>query len=252
MLQKPAAPCCFEDRFSPAHVAPGSFREDADIILFMHIPKTAGMSVGKALQDAFDVFHPVSWENTGKSFRQKSKQALYRRTAPAPARQVLMGHFAWSDVMFWKVHELPIKCATIIRDPLDRFVSNYRYNCSSKHPQNAAFCARFPQMEDYARQLPNDYQLGLMTGAFYSFDHALEKLCRYYSFIGVTEHLGASLRHLRLSHGLEAELAEHRENTGGSRTAGAQDDIPDAVRNLVGEKSRNDLRLHQLALRCFS
>lgn len=49
-------------------------------------------------------------------------------------------------------------------------------------------------------------------------------------------------------HGL-AELTEHRENTGSK--AKAAEDIPDAVRNLVGEKSRNDARLHQLVSRCY-
>ncbi|SCZ71915.1 Sulfotransferase family protein [Epibacterium ulvae] len=235
----------FERRFSPQHVAANTFNDPADIILFMHIPKTAGMSVGKALQNAFDIFHPVSWENTGKSFRQKTKQALYIRTkehtGEGPVRQVLMGHFGWGDVMFWKNHELPIKCATIIRDPLARFVSNYRYNCSERHPQHEAFKARFPTLEDYAQQLPNDYQLNLMIGPFYSFDDALEKLSRTYSFIGITEHLGASLDHFRNSHGLAA-LPEHRENSGENRS----EEIPDSVRNLIAEKSHNDMRLHQL------
>ena len=240
----------FESRFSPRLVAEDTHREADDVILFMHIPKTAGMSVGKALQAAFDVFHPVSWENTNQSFRNKTRKALYRRTDEAnPCRQVLMGHFGWSDVMYWRNQELPLKCATIIREPLDRFVSNYRYNTSEKHPQHESFTSRYPTLEAYAKALPTDYQLSLMTGAFYSFDHALEKLSRYYSFIGVTEKLGASLNHFRRSHGF-AELAEHRENTGYAH--GGTEEIPDAVRNIIGEKSRNDTRLHQLLCRCYS
>ncbi|APG49353.1 Sulfotransferase family protein (plasmid) [Phaeobacter porticola] len=246
---KTVAETAFEARFSPRLVAAETYHDPNDVILFMHIPKTAGMSVGKALQEAFDIFHPVSWENTNQSFRNKTRKALYRRSDAAnPCRQVLMGHFAWSDVMYWRHQELPLKCATIIRDPLDRFVSNYRYNTSDKHPQHEAFAARYPTLESYARVLPYDYQLSLMAGAFYSFDHALEKLNAAYSFIGVTEHLGASLQHFRRSHGL-AELTEHRENTGNQ--AKAAEDIPDAVRNIVGEKSRNDARLHQLARRCY-
>ncbi|MFV1462743.1 sulfotransferase family 2 domain-containing protein [Phaeobacter sp. JH57H2] len=247
---KTVAETAFEARFAPRLVAPEAYHDPNDVILFMHIPKTAGMSVGKALQAAFDIFHPVSWENTNQSFRNKTRKALYRRSDEAnPCRQVLMGHFGWSDVMYWRHQELPLKCATIIRDPLDRFVSNYRYNTSDKHPQHEAFAARYPTLEAYAQALPLDYQLSLMTGAFYSFDHALEKLNRYYSFIGVTEHLGASLQHFRRSHGLAAELAEHRENTGSK--AKAAEEIPDAVRNIVGEKSRNDARLHQLVSRCY-
>ncbi len=232
----------FQAQFDPAQIQPGTFDDDNDVILFSHIPKTAGMSVGKALQEAFDVFHPVSWENVNKSFRLRTRQALYTRST-RKCRQVLMGHFAWADIQFWRNQELPIQCATIIRDPVARFVSNYNYNCSEKHPQNAQFRERFPQMEDYAHHLSHDYQLHTMIGLFFDFDHALELLTKYYSFIGTTEHLGASLDHLRISHGLQNPLPEHRENTG---LIPAPEEVPDRVRDIVLSKSHNDMRLHTL------
>ena len=232
----------FRARFDPQHVSQAAFENDNDVILFLHIPKTAGMSVGKALQHSFDQFHPVSWENVGQSFRQKTRRALYQRTG-TPCRQVLMGHFGWGDIQYWRNQDLPIQCATIVRDPLDRFVSNYNYNCSDVHPDKDGFKSRFPTMEDYARQLPYDYQLHTMIGAFFDFDHALAQLTQYYSFIGVTEALGPSLAHFQTSHGLRTELHEHRENTGKTPP---QDDIPDSVREIIASKSRNDLRLHQL------
>ena len=238
----------FENRFSPAKVAPGAFADDNDVILFTHIPKTAGMSVGKALQGAFDRFYPVSWQNTAKSFRFQTREALYHRTQ-TPLRRVLMGHFAWSEINFWKVQELPVKAASIIRDPLARTVSNYNYNCSEKHPANAQFKERFPTLEEYAENLPQDYQLHTMIGMFYSFDHALEKLASYYSFIGVTEHLGASLAHFGVSHGLEG-LEEHRENQG--MIPASNEQITDEVRNIVMEKSHNDNRLHELLMNYYA
>lgn len=232
----------FQARFDPKKIKPNAFQADNDVILFLHIPKTAGMSVGKTLQKAFDQFHPVSWENVGQSFRFRTRRALYERSCNK-CRQALMGHFSWVEIQYWRNQELPIQCATIIRDPLTRFVSNYNYNCSDVHPGNADFRERFPTMEDYAVQLPNDYQLYTMIGAFFDFDHALEKLTKYYSFIGVTENLGASLTHFQHSHGLANSLREHRENTGKTPP---KDEISDLVRKIVEKKSRNDLRLHQL------
>lgn len=232
----------FQARFDPKKIKPNTFQANNDVILFLHIPKTAGMSVGKALQKAFDKFHPVSWENVGQSFRFRTRRALYERSC-GKCRQALMGHFSWAEIQYWRNQELPIQCATIIRDPLARFVSNYNYNCSDAHPGNADFHERFPTMEDYAQHLPNDYQLYTMIGAFFDFDHALEKLTKYYSFIGVTEYLGASLTHFQNSHGLEKTLREHRENTGQIFT---KDETPHSVREIVEEKSRNDSRLHQL------
>ncbi len=249
MLSPNSPEIVFKQRFNPSDVAERSYYDDNDICLFMHIPKTAGTSVGKALQASFDVFHSVAWTHVGKSFRAKTKKALYARTRSAQ-RQVLMGHFSWIEVQYWKNQELPIKLATIIRDPLARFVSNYNYNCSSSHPLNGQFRERFPNMEAYARQLESDHQLNVMIGAFYSFDHALELLCKYYTFIGVTEHLGASLDHLRLSHGFENNVVEYRENTASRPTAVA--DVSDAVRNIVLERSHNDIRLHKLIMSFYS
>lgn len=232
----------FEDRFHPAKVAPGTFADTNDVILFTHIPKTAGMSVGRTLQQAFDVFHGVHWENVGKEFRTATRLALYQRTV-MPRRQVLMGHFSWAEIMFWKNQELPIKAASIIRDPLARAVSNYNYNCSNKHPRNGAFKGKFPTLESYVDSLPFDYQLNTLIGAFYSFDQALELLTRYYSFLGLTEHLGASLNHFEASHGLKG-VEEHEVN---KATKPATDDqITDVVRNIVLEKSHNDQRLFEL------
>jgi len=237
----------FEDRFSPAKVRPGQFAEDADVILFVHIPKTAGMSVGKSLQNAFDMFHPVSWENTRQSFRQKTRQALYMRQNNEPARQILMGHFNCNDIAYWQSHGIPVKCATIIRDPLDRLVSNYLYNTSDRHPQCDAFTQKFPDLESYAAKLPFDYQLFTMIGPTWNFEHALERLEQTYSFIGVTEHLAASLSHFAVSHGLDG-LQEHRENIGTK----APPEVSDAVRNMVAEKSGGDQALHDLVKGYFA
>lgn len=232
----------FKARFDPAQVASNTFQSDSDVILFLHIPKTAGMSVGKTLQRAFDQFHPVAWENVGQSFRFRTRRALYERSNRA-CRQVLMGHFSWAEIQYWRNQELPIQCATIIRDPLARFVSNYNYNRSEAHPAHAQFRERFPTMEDYARQLPTDYQLHTMIGASFDFDHALQMLTKYYSFIGLTEHLGPSLAHFQKSHGLAQPLKEHRENRA---QIPPKDEIPARVRKIVEEKSQNDLRLHAL------
>lgn len=234
----------FRNRFDPNLSKPGDFSSDSDVILFLHIPKTAGMSVGKALQAAFENYHSVDWRNIPQSFRGRTHEALYARSA-GPCRQVIMGHFGWPEVQYWRVQELPVQCATIIRDPVARLVSNYHYNRSEKHPPHREFQQRFPTLESYAHALPLDLQLTTMIGMFYDFDHALELLTTYYSFIGVTEKLGASLEHFRKSHALTAELPEHRENTGSEGEGG---DVPQVVRDIVLSKSRNDQRLHDLVM----
>lgn len=239
----------FQRKFNPSQMVRNSYYDDNDIVLFVHIPKTAGMSVGKTLQQAFDDFHPVSWQDIGKSFREKSRLALYQRMLK-PRRQILMGHFSWPEVQFWRNQELPIKCASIIRDPVARFLSNYNYNCSERHPNRKQFRKRFPSIEAYAEKLSYDFQLTRLIGEFYSFDHALELICKYYSFIGLTEHLRASLESFSHSHGFDFPLQEHRENVGTSLMP--LEEVSSSVRDLVLEKNQNDLRLHELLMSYYA
>lgn len=246
MTPEPQPLAAFRARFDPRVVPEGAYRAESDVVLFVHIPKTAGMSVGRALREAFDVFHPIEWSNIPASFRNRTRDALYLRTDGRPRRQVIMGHFGWPEIQFWRNQELPIKAASIIRDPVARFVSNFNYNRSEAHPAHKAFSERFPTLDSYVEQLPRDMQLNMLIGAFWSFDHALELLAKYYSFIGATERLGPSLEHFARSHGLGARLPEHRENVG-ARPA-EEEDVPPSVRERVLERSRNDLRLHQLVL----
>lgn len=234
----------FADRFHPARVAAGAYSEKNDILLFLHIPKTAGVSVGAGLRGVFDNFLGVDWDRVDRSFVEQTRFALYERSR-REQRQVLMGHFRAGQLNYWRNHGLPIKAATIVRDPVDRVVSHYNYNCSERHPNNLQFRKRFPTLSDFVGNLAYDFQLNAMLGAFYSFEHALEKLAADFTFLGLTEKLPESLEHLSRSHGLD-RIKVHKKNKG----ARQEEEISDADRQVVVEKSANDIRLVEL-LRSF-
>lgn len=237
----------FIDRFAPHRVAPDTHRAAADTMLFIHVPKTAGVSVGKSLREAFDQFHGVEWDNIPQSFRKITREALYIQTR-GRKRQVIIGHFGWSQVQMWRNNEIPLKCGTIFRDPVARIVSNYNYNCSSAHPGREKFREKFPTLDAYAWQIPLDVQLTQAIGLIDSFETALTKFVRHYTFLGVTEHLSASLRHLGRSHGL-SDLREYRENVG---LASAPDVVSPELRTRIERRSHNDQKLHRLLSRLYA
>lgn len=231
----------FLSRFAPGLVSPDTFREDSDVMLFIHIPKTAGVSVGKAFHNAFDEFHGIQWDNVAQSFRQATRTATYNQSR-SKKRQVIIGHYGWPEIQIWRNHEMPTKCGTIFRDPVERIVSNYNYNCSDAHPANKTFQEKFPSLEEYAAQTPFDVQLNQAIGLTCSFDNVLTKLMRYYTFLGTTENLSASLRHLSLSHGLP-RLTEHRENVGRKKSG---DQCPADLKRTILRRSHNDEKIHRL------
>lgn len=236
----------FVERFCPAVVEANTFAETSDVVLFVHIPKTAGVSVGRALRDAFDTFYGVKWDDVSNSFRRVTRRACYDQTA-GTSRQVIMGHYGWTQLKTWIADELPLKCATIFRDPVARVVSNYNYNLSEAHPANAEFAAKFESCEQYAASVARDFQLTKAVGPVASFEHALQKLTAHYSFLGITEQLGKSLAHFSSSHGLPP-MEEHRKNVG----APADVAQPDEVVSLVSDRSRNDVLLHRLLTELYA
>lgn len=233
----------FVSRFAPAVVPKKHFYADADTMLFVHIPKTAGMSVGKAMQQSFDKFHGVEWNNISASFRKASRLAAYQQSK-GNVRQVIMGHFGWPELLVWRNQELPIKAGTIFRDPVQRMVSNYNYNSSEAHPAQRDFVKRYPTIESYVEKSSLDIQLTQAIGFVSSFDDVLSKLTNYYSFIGLTERLSQSLSAFSRSHGLPS-IKEYRTNVGLKPAENPSEN----VRRIIMDRNHNDLKIHSLMMR---
>ncbi|TJZ87430.1 hypothetical protein FA740_01330 [Paracoccus hibiscisoli] len=236
----------FVKRFSPAMVSTNQFQASSDTMLFVHIPKTAGMSVGKALQQTFDQFYGVEWNNAGASFRKLARRAAYMQSR-TNVRQVIIGHYGWAEIQFWRNQELPVKSGTILRDPVQRMISNFNYNSSEAHPAHKDFIRRNPTIEGYIENTDLDVQLTQAIGIVSSFDDVLRKLTAYYSFIGVTERLGQSLAYLSRSHGLPP-IHEYHTNVG-SKPA---EELPDSVRQLILDRNYNDSKIHALMMRLYA
>ena len=242
----PAVMAEFVHRFCPVVVEKNQFRASSDTMLFVHIPKTAGMSVGKAMQQAFDHFHGVEWNNIGPSFRKLARQAAYLQSK-GNIRQVIMGHYGWNELQVWRNQELAIKSGTILRDPVQRMISNFNYNSSDAHPAHQDFIKRYPTIEAYINRTGFDVQLTQAIGFVSSFDDVLAKLTRYYTFIGVTERLGQSLTFLSRSHGLPP-IKEYHTNVGTKPAS----QLPDVVRELILDRNHNDTKIHALMLRLYA
>lgn len=236
----------FLNRFSPSRTVPGQFKADSDVVLFLHIPKTAGISVGKTLQRAFDEFRGIDWKDVSATFRHQMRMALYMQTQEKK-RQVIMGHFGWAELQIWKSHDLPMKCATVLRDPVARMVSNYNYNCSDAHPEHVIFKERYPTLTAFVQSVPIDMQISTAIGFIDSFETALQRFVTQYSFLGVTEQLGRSLAHLGRSHGLP-KLTEYRENVGKIKP---EPDLPADVLRRIESRSYNDRKMHRLLMRIY-
>lgn len=93
-------------------------------LISIHIPKTAGRSLLKALTDAYGVEQVLVVNR--KAFREKRSDALDElRKRITPQTRVIHGHIHLSDISEL-LNEYPsARLITFLRDPVDRVISHY-------------------------------------------------------------------------------------------------------------------------------
>jgi hypothetical protein len=116
----------------PSESAPHSLKPRTDV-LFVHIPKTAGVSLYTAMAKWFGPEHsrryPRSTEEFKQHFLRLPDEELHRY-------RLISGHF---DLPFWLRRDLGGRViVALIREPVERVLSTYRYIRSwTGHPRHA-------------------------------------------------------------------------------------------------------------------
>lgn len=186
-------------RFDPGRVLPGSFEDERDILFFVNVPMTAGSALMGLLRDVYDRSRALG-QNGLKGEWQAALEA--REAAGGRLRQALMGSMRFRKLADVVKGANGVQFASFIRNPADRLFSDYVAHSSPENPAHEAFIARYPTFEEYVDRAPANPQLTQLVGRGGSVSEKLERLAATYSFLGVSEHVAASLEHFRRSHNL--------------------------------------------------
>lgn len=122
-----------------------------DTLQFIHIPKVAGESIE-------ETYIEKEWGRRGGKFFSIAKQ-----TTKLPLR---------GQCSFWHnhdnyIHKMSCKTFCVVRDPVDRIISSYKYGIPSK-------CGKDNSMKDNAKSLNrfiNNLQVKLSADPFYYDNH---------------------------------------------------------------------------------
>lgn len=227
------------------------YMENTAPLLISHIPKTAGSSLKKLVEQ---------W-NPDTVFVYKRELALSSpnpdfiasfRSAPLPS--VVMGHFSFG------VHRMlgvPPRYASIFRDPIQRVVSLYRYQKSlPDSPFAEHFRAGMTLGEFVTRhitEMTNNHMCRVVAGVppeagvsikeRWLLETASENLEKYYCAIGVVEHYDVALQRLAKTLGW-GEYAIPRENV----TSGDQLQLDESTYSIVREFNAMDIELYNRVL----
>jgi hypothetical protein len=174
--------------------------------LFVHVPKTAGSSLNgelmPILQPNFHILVDYS-QLDRRPFNEMLDEAVENFIASAAIKPYAYatGHITAGHVSRI-VHSIPRTApVTLLRDPVARFVSDYRYQCSQLHPGHESFKARHPTIESYI-DMPGEKNKAAthLVPAHLRGGHdpqaAAEHILDTYAFIGIQELYPLSLRAL--------------------------------------------------------
>ena len=101
-------------------------------VLFVHIPKTAGISLYTAMARQFGPEHSLRYPRSTEAFKQ---QFLRQSDEELHRYRLISGHF---DLPFWLQRDLGRRViVALVREPIERALSTYRYTISfTGHPRH--------------------------------------------------------------------------------------------------------------------
>lgn len=194
-------------------------RESGGCWFFVHIPKTAGSSFRRELADLLrpnynvhvsrdrrDIPHEQKIADATRTFAERLKERPYRfASGHVPMATLAELVEGWRD----------LKLITMLRDPVKRMISDYRYQTTPAHPTHREFIERFPTFESFLEmEWSRDRMFRfLRPSPSATVDECIQFVVEHFAFVGVVEMYPLSFRLMTRLVGCERGPRHHVRKT---------------------------------------
>lgn len=215
--------------------------------LFLHIPKTAGSSFRSALAARLKPEHNINIANL-RGVRRRAgafAQAIDEFLALDKEQRFVFasGHLVMPEIV--RIQESlgrPVRLLTMLRDPVQRVISDYRYQRTPAHPAHEAFCAAFPTLESFVdshRSQNKMFRYLALPGE--TVEAATARIERDFSLVGLVEMypLSVKLCSQLIGPRFPATVSLNVTQNTGDNGVALSDELLDRIRRL----NRKDQRL---------
>jgi len=236
--------------------------QEDDVLFFVHVPKTGGMSLISILESHFEPRHIFP----GHSYVTEKQFLGYSPEQRAGYRLVRMHLRAGSyGSVFRHICQNPI-CLTLLRDPVERTISSYRHIV--RHPRNPyhdEVTSRNLSLREYVEQFSSrvcNMQTWMIAGAVtgnielgapaYGEEAALEiavQRLEQFAFVGLTSWFVESVELMCHTFGWTRPTEIPFENAAPEPTECGS--VPPDVQEIIRAKTELDRRLLEHAERLF-
>jgi len=161
--------------------------------IFLHIPRTAGSSFIAEFADLRPNNKALRIDPTGEQISNAKKMdrvvEQFARDLETSTFKACSGHIKMTHVTRIRSVEPGAKVISLIRNPVDRVVSDFRHARTPAHPPYREFIRKYPTIGDYvdAPESRNKMSRFLAPRAGAELSELLETIDDEFTFIGLTE-----------------------------------------------------------------
>ena len=175
----------------------------APLWLFVHVPKTAGSSMTAEAESILKPSFNIDIDHTDgtRTYQAKFDAAVQDFIARHAAQhyRFCTGHINARQVEMIQAGIAELRCFTMLRNPMARLVSDYRYQRSAMNTAQAQFIANTPSFEAYVARphVHNKIALNLAPREMVlagDVAGCVDYITNAYSFVGLQEMYPLSLR----------------------------------------------------------
>lgn len=190
-----------------------------DLWIFIHIPKTAGSSFASELSDLRQPYRNihVDYEDKTSPHEVKLERAVdqFIRDNHGGQFRACSGHLHMRHVQ--KIRETfpRSRVISILRNPVERVISDFRYQRTPSHPPYKEFIKQFPTIESYVDSPASQNKIFkfLAPDPDMRMTEAFEFMDQSVSFVGLTEMYPMSFNIVMQLFGLNRLPTSHKRKT---------------------------------------
>jgi hypothetical protein len=222
---------------------------DNQVIIFIHIPKTAGTTFRNIVSNQYDANEMKSFYS---GYQDASKKLIRMKKRNTRMLKWIHGHFHFG------LHELipkPAKYVAMLREPVDRTLSLYyflRKNSNHPHHQKVKLLSleQFVHSQDsfIYPQINNTQTLLLSGDGTPNLEKAKENIEKHFMFVGLTEHFDQSVHFLRKNLGWKNNKY-HKQNVTPGRPQKEQ--VSNEILDYIAAKNEIDMQLYEYVEKLF-
>jgi len=196
-----------------------SHRDEKNLWLFVHIPKTAGSSLSAEISRQLAPYRNIHIDSSEKGVEHavQVQNAVDRFIAECSTRSFrsASGHINSSHVDQIRAAVPAAKTFTFLRHPVKRLISDFRYQRTPLHPPYKDFIERFPTIESYVMSeiSQNRTYQTLVRDATVPLQEGIDQIANGYTFVGTLEMYPMSFNILFRLFGLELMPEDHKRAT---------------------------------------